>query len=356
MQHRPAPRSTRIRTRSTPLRSSRGVHDLRGTAAPEPGPTVATARLSRRSPFTIGAMFVGAVVAEVVALHADQVLGAGTVLVLVPFVLVVLGAWYLRRDEGVALAVATVAVGHAFWLGSGETFWSGLALFDLASRAAIVTALVAATGLHRRRSHAVTRSAHTDSLTGTLSRFGFFERLPLSEDRIHLSTGGSVLYLDLDGLKAVNDRRGHKAGDELISAFARAAVTGLRAEDLIGRFGGDEFVLFLPGTDDFAAWHHAESLLERLRQVTPRPIAASIGIAAAPAGATLDRVIQHADEAMYEAKRNGGDQACLFHFERAPRTLRAPLAPQDRDTSDDRSVDPSDDVIVDLGNDRRVDV
>jgi len=268
---------------------------------------------------TIALAFVAAVLLEFVALHVDVALGAGTALVVVPFVVVVLATWMLHRDQAVAIGIATVAVGHAFWLTTGDTYWGARSILDAVSRAATVAVLMVVTTVHARRSSRVAHSAHTDALTGVRSRHGFFEQMPLADGGTHLLRSGSLLYLDLDGLKAVNDRRGHQAGDELIRTFARSAASVMRGEDLLGRFGGDEFVLYLPEADELAAWSIAETLLERLRHSHPSSVSASIGIAGAPAGATLDRVIQHADRAMYEAKRNGGDRAQVFHFERTRR-------------------------------------
>jgi diguanylate cyclase (GGDEF)-like protein len=298
MEPSPHRRPTRIRPRS-----------------PRPWPD----RSIRRTPVAIAAVLAGAVLVEVVSLHLDLLLGAGSALTLVPFVVVVLAAWHLRRDEAIVLAAVTVVLGHAMWLTSGATYWGAPSLLDLVSRAVAATGLVVVTTSHRRRSQNVTHAARTDGLTGALSRHGFFERVPLRADGIHVATAGSVLYCDIDGLKGVNDRRGHKAGDDLIRTFADTAREVLREDDLLGRFGGDEFVVFLPHTDDFAAWHVAETLLTELRRSGPTPITVSIGIAHAPAGATLDRVVQHADQAMYDAKRRGGDHARLFHFERPSR-------------------------------------
>jgi diguanylate cyclase (GGDEF)-like protein len=121
----------------------------------------------------------------------------------------------------------------------------------------------------------------------------------------------AVLFVDLDGFKRINDRKGHAAGDRALCAAARALESAVRASDTVSRHGGDEFVVLLSHLDGAAdarviARHLADALT---RAHGPRgeamPLAASIGIAVYPDdGEDLDTLIGHADAAMYRAKRD----------------------------------------------------
>lgn len=129
----------------------------------------------------------------------------------------------------------------------------------------------------------------------------------------------SLLYLDLDKFKIVNDSLGHHVGDLLLQETARRLVECIRKSDTVGRLGGDEFLVLLnntPGTDQ------ALLVAEKIRCALNRPfhldgreigISPSIGISLYPAhGSDCKQLILYADEAMYEAKRNGGNQ-CRLH-------------------------------------------
>jgi diguanylate cyclase (GGDEF)-like protein len=154
--------------------------------------------------------------------------------------------------------------------------------------------------------------ATTDSLTGTLTRRAFMEQATRA-----LETAGraSLLMADLDHFKEKNDTYGHLVGDLVLRETAQRLTSGLRGGDLVGRYGGEEFVLLLPN----AAPHHALQVAERLRQtVGGRPIHAgtaevrqtlSIGIASLPEhGRTLVELVGKADLALYTAKRAGRDR------------------------------------------------
>jgi diguanylate cyclase (GGDEF)-like protein len=126
--------------------------------------------------------------------------------------------------------------------------------------------------------------------------------------------GGSlaVVVADLDWFKDVNDRHGHPAGDTVLRAFAELLQQELRDVDLAGRWGGEEFLLVLPGTDLAGG----AQVAERIRAVfagrimlaldgTPIPVTASFGVAASPPARTSSELFAAADAAMYQAKRGG---------------------------------------------------
>ena len=122
----------------------------------------------------------------------------------------------------------------------------------------------------------------------------------------------SVLFIDLDHFKNINDTHGHAAGDEVLRVVARSLQGRLRGSDLLGRIGGEEFSVFLPATPLNSALQLAEALRQTIEQSRPGigntalTITASIGVATRSQGAeTMQRIQQHADEAMYEAKKAG---------------------------------------------------
>ena len=170
--------------------------------------------------------------------------------------------------------------------------------------------------------------ARTDALTGVNNRRYWFE-LAEHEFRVAARYGHafSVIMLDIDGFKQVNDRFGHAVGDQMLERVAQVARTAVRSADVVGRYGGEEAVIALPETTAAQAAPVAERIRSGVaasRVSTPKGEAAvtlSIGIAemrrASPAegpgeepGAdeSIERVIQRADEAMYVAKQAGGDR------------------------------------------------
>lgn len=154
--------------------------------------------------------------------------------------------------------------------------------------------------------------ASHDALTGLPNRPHLRRELERELARAaETGTGLAVLYLDLDGFKAANDRGGHDAGDHLLRAVAERLPHGLRAGDFVARVGGDEFVALLPGCADAES---AQAMAEKVRAFLrpafeledgPINIDASFGIACFPDdGVTADALLTHADRAMYAAKRS----------------------------------------------------
>jgi diguanylate cyclase (GGDEF)-like protein/PAS domain S-box-containing protein len=165
------------------------------------------------------------------------------------------------------------------------------------------------------------RLAFEDTLTGLANRLRFSDRLEHALLRARRSGDGkvSVLYLDLDHFKAVNDELGHNAGDTLLSEVAARIGRCIRPADTAARLGGDEFAILLEDAPTAAkAREVADRLLEELAQpfdLDAREISlsASIGIVVAdPATMTAEEVVRDADIAMYDAKESGRGRAHLF--------------------------------------------
>lgn len=176
----------------------------------------------------------------------------------------------------------------------------------------------AAVALENARHYAM---ATVDSLTGLFLRDYFFRRLEEEYSRSARYGGSfSVLMLDLDAFKSINDRHGHLAGDRYLRALGQTIRTRLRAADLACRYGGDEFCLLLPETDLAGA----RPIAERLRAAIGALVAdigggtvrstVSIGLAAYPDHDTgdLKALLLRADQALYQAKRSGRDRVVSF--------------------------------------------
>lgn len=139
----------------------------------------------------------------------------------------------------------------------------------------------------------------------------------------HFGTPVAVLMLDLDNFKCVNDSRGHLAGDEVLRVVAGMLRRRVRTYDLAGRFGGEEFVVFLPATEVETAVEIAERLCVAVRELRFEAeasggalaglrLSVSIGVAGYPgAGADLDELLLAADNAMFAAKQGGRDRVCV---------------------------------------------
>jgi two-component system, cell cycle response regulator len=119
----------------------------------------------------------------------------------------------------------------------------------------------------------------------------------------------AVAMVDLDGFKAVNDRHGHDAGDQVLVAAAEALQRALRAEDVLGRLGGEEFLALLPDTGEEAAARTAERLRAAVaRAGGPVRVTASVGWAVLRSGEAPDELVRRADDALYAAKEEGRDR------------------------------------------------
>ena len=165
----------------------------------------------------------------------------------------------------------------------------------------------------KRHEDELHRLAHYDPLTGIPNRRLLTDRVGQCLRRADRSGKALALcYLDLDGFKAINDRCGHSVGDRLLSEVARRLQGELRGDDTVARLGGDEFVLLL---NDVGDEDELAELLNRVLAVVRQPVAldaathglsASIGVTLSPPDdPEPDRLMRHADQAMYRAKEQG---------------------------------------------------
>jgi diguanylate cyclase (GGDEF)-like protein/PAS domain S-box-containing protein len=176
--------------------------------------------------------------------------------------------------------------------------------------------------------------ANRDSLTNLFNRRRFHEELELQISQAsRYDRRAALLWLDLDHFKRINDSYGHRAGDELLMHIARLLQGEIRQADLLARLGGDEFAIFMPHTDPAMAESAAARILETVRAQTfdldrqRIRLTASIGIALYPEqGTTVDKLLAHADLAMYRAKEEGRDRFSRETAEDEDRKTRASRA------------------------------
>lgn len=159
-----------------------------------------------------------------------------------------------------------------------------------------------------------------DQLTGMLNRQAFFRLLEQEYARVkRFNEPCSIVLIDIDHFKKINDEYGHASGDKVLSVIAKLLIDNLRPYDVIGRYGGEEFLIFTPNI----SLDMSQSIMERLRkELAEKPICvadgsciqvtASFGIAAMSADEALSETIEHADQALYQAKNSGRNRVVLW--------------------------------------------
>jgi len=161
--------------------------------------------------------------------------------------------------------------------------------------------------------------AMTDPLTGISNRRHFMDQISEEFERtIRYGTPFSLMLIDIDNLKEVNDTYGHEAGDEVLRSFAKYCLTRLRSVDRFARFGGDEFIVLLVQTGREKAKEVAVRLIsgiEGLEIQTEKEaihITMSVGLTTINKDATIDGLIKRADKALYEAKNGGRNRVAIL--------------------------------------------
>ncbi len=192
-------------------------------------------------------------------------------------------------------------------------------------------ALLALVLVMYRRSRKTTQQLHalatTDELTLLPNRRAIMDHGEREWHRT-LRSGEtfSCMVLDVDYFKKINDTFGHPAGDIVLRAIADTLRGIARQYDMIGRIGGEEFLLLASGADARHAFGLAERIrtrveLAQIKAIGNRPLTLSIGIATRTRETTLGELIQHADKALYQAKENGRNRSVIYHLEKVRPTL-----------------------------------
>ncbi len=224
-----------------------------------------------------------------------------TLAVLVPMI-----TWRWGGKVGLlsALMVETAAMSMGVMTGGTSRLW------ELAASLASMLLMVAWVRLKRRQSDRDQDGARRDPLTGLLNRQAWYEQLQVEINRaVRSPRPFSVVLLDCDGFKPLNDRYGHLTGDLVLRRIARVLREHVRAYDAVGRLGGDEFVIVLAEAD----LDVAESVIERLRaglrhgvEREYQGLTVSMGVAVfREPPSSVEVCVAHADAAMYAAKHSG---------------------------------------------------
>ncbi len=159
-------------------------------------------------------------------------------------------------------------------------------------------------------------AANTDALTGLYNRrfiYEAFKQTKAISDRYQVPF--SVIFLDLDYFKLINDLYGHDTGDRILIEVAKVLKKNLRKSDLAGRWGGEEFLILLPHTNLSSALRVAEKIREEIKNLKVPPvegITASFGVAEYKEGESVEEIIKRADLALYKAKDEGRN--CIISF------------------------------------------
>jgi diguanylate cyclase (GGDEF)-like protein len=254
--------------------------------------------------------FGGVITALVAANPMIYILGTGVTYPAIGMLLVIVALGALVHNR--FWATTTIAFVDAYWIICALAFGvTGVPFATFVSQMVKANALAIVLNIARRRTvrrfetaqHEVHRLATTDELTGLANQRGLYEvirELPgqLRKNELDLT----VVYVDLDDLKSVNDRYGHAAGDELIRSVSDVLRAAFREQDTIARVGGDEFAVLITS----ASQEDARSLVQRAHQrLADKGISASIGSASGSSTAPdfdTSVLLERADAAMYEAK------------------------------------------------------
>lgn len=207
--------------------------------------------------------------------------------------------------------------GFAIWRPPGARIWDEDELALAGSATGIIRVILEHDTIQRE----MARQARTDPLTGLLNRRAFLDEVGRRVERLEREElPGTLMFIDLDNFKLLNDQRGHDVGDEALCLVAGLLRQTVRPADLVARLGGDEFALWMDGADELTAAERAESLRTEgpatfthltegdiPGQAPSPPLTMSIGIATRwpGQGEDIDMLINRADQVMYEVKRSG---------------------------------------------------
>lgn len=200
------------------------------------------------------------------------------------------------------VALATAGVGTAVWSHYGMYLGASVLVAFALCRQRFLAARASA-----RLRRELERRATEDAMTGILNRFGWNERAPQALAAADADNSlVSLLYLDLDHFKSINDRHGHAVGDAVIEHAAQLIRKEVRQHDLVARLGGEEFAVLLTGTGAI----RASAVAERIRRDFahgdgPVPSSLCVGVAERLPGESISVLMGRADAALLRAKRNG---------------------------------------------------
>jgi diguanylate cyclase (GGDEF)-like protein len=228
-----------------------------------------------------------------------------------------MGVAYLLRAATVVIN-PNVPVGPVSLSGGHQSMLIVGALFVVCSTMSLYAVV------HDEQKNEIAERARRDPLTGLFNRRAFFE---LADKLEAQGTAFSILMIDIDHFKSVNDNHGHLGGDRVLVHAARLIQTVFRADDIACRFGGEEFCVLLRECDHVQALQLAKELVYRWAaeplEVSDGPrvtVTTSVGVCARVPGQTLLKTLQNADAALYSAKHQGRNRAVAYSEDGAENT------------------------------------
>ncbi len=242
------------------------------------------------------------------------------ILILVAYTILGLSAGLLAT----ILSFITLIVANQFLLAPFSSNTMVTMLFVLCASSAFLYSYTRRFAIYRQNLKEVNNKlrdlARHDPLTGTFNARAFYEKAELiSQLSLRSKTTFSMLFMDIDHFKLINDRYGHEVGDIVLQEFVGCLVANIRETDLLGRIGGEEFLLLLPGTKLDGAKQLAEKLRQKVENLIPIigekkvPFTTSIGIAVSQDGQdTITFLKQEADQAMYQSKAQGRNRVTIL--------------------------------------------
>jgi diguanylate cyclase (GGDEF)-like protein len=230
---------------------------------------------------------------------------------------VIYAALAYRPAAVVACGISALAQVAVLGATDSHIMLSGGSLLMIAAVVGGMSVLAVAASVYRTRLQAneallvreLAELADTDGLTGCLNHRAFHRHLALEIDRaIRHETPLSLVVVDVDDFKLINDTYGHPSGDDALVAVADALRTEIRRSDVVGRVGGDEFAIVLAGTSLDGAATHARRISRMLARQCDPTVALSIGIARLdPVKPSASQLLRDADRALYHVKGTGRD-------------------------------------------------
>lgn len=263
----------------------------------------------------LGISFLGVALGALAGIPLAHVVPPGAIILYLPSVL--FATWYAGRAAGLATIGASMLAW--FWVGIdeiGDLEVGGL--IDASAHFALFAVVVLSISAYRTYYLREKERAISDPLTGTLDRRGFHEYAEKEVVRARrYKHPVSLVYIDVDNFKEINEWFGHAGGDTVLRTIATALQHSTRKIDAVARLGGDEFGILFPETDAEAAKAAVNGLHSRIRENLKRfdrPVTVSIGAVTFARPDSVEAMLQGADKAMYQVKHGGKDDA--IHFTR----------------------------------------
>ena len=244
----------------------------------------------------------------------DYATGSGfefDIFYLLPIFLV---TWFSNQKAGIATAIFAAIV----WALVGKTVFDQVLpswtmdLWNASIELAFFLIIVALLSRLKHEIRKLDELASVDPLTGVANRRSFYKVAEAEINRsLRFGSSFSIAYIDIDNFKAINDTRGHNAGDTLLRLVADTIVKHIRNVDTVARLGGDEFAILFPEVKTSEAQGLPEvihRLLQNLKSADPWPVTFSIGVATFPKPpGSVEEMMGFADRLMYSAKAHGKD-------------------------------------------------